>query len=231
MLKSVTEVSKHHLDPLHRWLNEKATIQFVGDNVSKKKSTRDTRSDNQAKLHHMYSMIAIKARVTPPPMIPDFSPVSLDSVPVSNFLPSTEDITVLRTNLVSLVSRILCQYIKLFSSLSHLLPKHIHHTYTNEMSTKSDTVVLDVQHKNETKHDDMLAIMKSQQSYLGDNFSGTVLSGGDQLTVERQRNAKRHIMDSDTAAERFECFEPKIEDWHALQTFLMVGTVHVHGSF
>ena len=77
----------------------------------------------------------------------------------------------------------------------------------------------------------MLAIMKSQQSYLGDNFSGTVLSGGDQLTVERQRNAKRHVMDSDTAAERFECFEPKIEDWHALQTFLMVGTVHVHGSF
>ena len=102
MLKSVTEVSKHHLDPLHKWLNEKATIQFVGDNVSKKKSTRDTRY-NQAKLHHMYSMIAIKARVIPPPMIPNFSPVSLDPVPVSTFLPSTEGITVLRTNLVSLV--------------------------------------------------------------------------------------------------------------------------------
>ena len=95
------------------------------------------------------------------------------------------------------------------------------------MSTKSDTVVLDVQHKNETKHDDMLAIMKSQQLYLGDDFTGTVLSGGDQLTVERQRNAKRHVMDSDTATERLEYFKSKIEDKRLAcsSNILMVSTV------
>lgn len=56
------------------------------------------------------------------------------------------------------------------------------------------------------------------------------MSGGDQPTVERQRNAKRHVMDSDTATERLECFEPKIEDWHALQIFLMVSTCMVLGQ-
>lgn len=70
----------------------------------------------------------------------------------------------------------------------------------------------------------MLAIMKSQQSYLPEDFTETVLSGGDQLTVESQRNAKRHVMDSNTAPVRLECLEPKIEDWHTLQTFLMVCT-------
>ena len=94
------------------------------------------------------------------------------------------------------------------------------------MCTKSDTVVLDVQHKNETKHAEMLAIMQCQQSYLGDDFSGRVLSGGDQLTIERQRGAKHHVMDGDTSKERLECLEPKIEDWHALQTFLIVSTIY-----
>ena len=37
-------------------------------------------------------------------------------------------------------------------------------------------------------------------------------------------------MDSDTATERLECFEPKIEDWHALQIFLMVSTCMVLGQ-
>ena len=76
------------------------------------------------------------------------------------------------------------------------------------------------------KRDDMQAIMQSQQVYLGKNFTGVVLSGGVQLTIERQRNAKRHIMDKDTVTERLECLEPKIEDWHALMTFLLVSTIN-----
>ena len=192
-------------------MDEKAIIQFAGDNVSKRKSVWDIRSDNQAKLHHMYSMIAIKTRVTPLLTMSKVSPVALDSVPVSTFLPSLDDVKALCQNLVILVSCVLCKYLKSFACLSHLVPQHIYHMYTKEMSAMSDTVVLDVQHKNETKHDDMLAIIKSQQSYLEEDFTGTVLSGGDQ-----QRNAKHHVMDSITAPERLECLEPKIEDWHAL---------------
>ena len=52
------------------------------------------------------------------------------------------------------------------------------------MTTKSEVVVLDVLHKNEAKHSDMLQIMKAQQSYLGPEFKSTVFSGGDQLTCE-----------------------------------------------
>ena len=77
---------------------------------------RDVRSDSQAKLHHMYSMIAVKAHI-PPPTVDRFTPIDLEKI---------------------------------------------------------------------------------------------------------QRCVKRHIMDGDTAKERLDYLEPKIEDWHALQTFLMV---------
>ena len=46
---------------------------------------RDPRSDNQANLHHMYSMIAVKARI-PPPTVDHFTPVDLEQVPISTFL-------------------------------------------------------------------------------------------------------------------------------------------------
>ena len=221
VLQLVSEIGERHLIPLQRWLAAGECIQFIGDNVGKKKSVRDIRSDNQAKLHHMYSMIAVRARI-PPPRVDRFTPVDLEKVPILHFLPTSSDIQSLRRNLVILISRILCKYIKPLACISDVVPKHIIHNHTNDMGKKSDTVVLDVLHKNEAKHEDMLDIMKIQQSYLEPHLNVTRLSGGDQLTCERQRCAKRHIMDGDTAKERLDHLEPKIEDWHALQTFLMV---------
>ena len=84
--------------------------------------------------------------------------------------------------------------------------------------------------KNEAKHSDMVDIMKIQQSYLGDDFPETkkVLSGGDQLTCERQYCAQRHLMDRDTPRDRLRLFEPVCEDWHALMSFLMVIIIITH---
>ncbi len=224
VLQVVSEIGDRHLIPLQRWLESGECVQFIGDNVDKRKSVRDIRSDNQAKLHHMYvySMIAVKARI-PPPIVDHFTPVDLEQVPISTFLPSVTDIQKLRRNSVILVSRILLKYIKSFTCMSDVVPAHIIHTHTIDMDEKSETVVLDVLHKNEAKHEDMLDIMRTQQSYLEPHLNARRLSGGDQLTVERQRCAKRHIMDSDTPKQRLDYLEPKIEDWHALQTFLMVS--------
>ena len=62
------------------------------------------------------------------------------------------------------------------------------------MAQKSEAHVLDVLMKNEAKRAAMLDIMKSLQSYLmvGSEFpeSLKVLSGGDQLTCEREMGAQ-----------------------------------------
>ena len=71
-------------------------------------------------------------------------------------------------------------------------------------------------YKNEACHKDMLDIMKHQQSYLGNDYTGKVLSGGDLLTCERQRCAQQHVMDSDTTKEKLELLEPVVEDWQLI---------------
>ena len=165
--------------------------------MEKMKSVRDIRSDHHGKLHHMYSMVAVKARVTPPPFSTPFVRPNLIALPSHTFLPTQSDISKLELHLSILVSRILCDHMPPFLHLSKLIPKHIYHTHSNEMSQPSEAVVIDVLHRNEAKNDDMLIIMKTMQSYMsvGNHKGPILLSGGDQLTCERPRaacNGRRH---------------------------------------
>ena len=48
------------------------------------------------------------------------------------------------------------------------------------------------------------------------------LSGGDYVTVERQRRAKQDKLNSDTQRGRLALVEPCVEDWHCLMNVLMV---------
>ena len=107
----------------------------------------------------------------------------------------------------------------------HSLPTRIDHAYSTEMAKKSEVVVLDVLMKNEVKGGDMLDIMDTMQSYLGKDFPAgkRVLSGGDQVTCERQIGAKRHMMDSNAPNDHLDVFEVQTEDWHALMSFLGVS--------
>ena len=65
----------------------------------------------------------------------------------------------------------------------------------------------------------MLVIMKTMHDYFGEDFpnDNKVLSGGDQLTCERQSCAQKHVMDGDVP---IELVEPVTEDWHTLMCFL-----------
>lgn len=142
-------------------------------------------------------------------------------------MPSKVDIAHIQRNLVILVSRILCKYIKALAPLSNIPPEHILHKYSKQMAQKSEAHVIDVLMKNEAKGADMLDIMESLQSYLkvGAEFpeSLKVLSGGDQLTCERETGAQRHVMDGDTPHDRLQLLEPQCEDWHTLMCFLGVS--------
>ena len=61
----------------------------------------------------------------------------------------------------------------------------------------------------------MLDIMHSLQGYLG-TLRKTVASGCDQLTLEWQAAAKRHMMDGNTSKEGLEFLEPQTENWHCM---------------
>ena len=137
-------------------------------------------------------------------------------------MPLQEDADKIKGNLVTIVSRVLKQYISGLIPLRNSILKHIRHIYTTEMSRKSEVVVLDVFMKNENKHADMIAIMSALQGHLGSNYNEErkVLSGGDLLTFEGEQ---KHMMCGNTLRERLQILEPVVEDWHCLVSLLGVS--------
>ena len=155
VLKLVTGISEQHKQPIDKWVNEGIEFQFVGDNVSKQVGVRDIRSDHRSKLVHMYSLLAVRARVSPPMPTSDFTPPDLSKMDVSNFLPSKADVDVIVSNLRVIVSRVLASHIKVLEPQKQRVVAHIEHVHSTEMKAKSEVVVLDVLHKCETKRTDI----------------------------------------------------------------------------
>lgn len=224
-LNLMDDVGRLHIAPLSQWIANDVTFKFWGDNVDKKVGVRDVRSDHHGSLVHMYSIVAGRSRTPASSLQYTGRVANLSSLDPESFLPTSQDVKTIRSNLVTLVSRILTQYIVAFSPLSKAIPKHIIHKYSSEMALKSDVVVVDVLMKNETKHADMIDIMSQMQDYLGSDYPNErrLLSGGDQLTSERQVGAQRHRMDGDTVREQLRLLEPVIEDWHCLVILLSVS--------
>ena len=173
----------------------------------------------------MYSILAGKSR-TPGSQLSHIGHVSnVSDVTPDMILPTAEDITAVKSNLVVLVSRVLTQYLSGLAPFSKAIAKHITHKYTAEMSKKSEVVVMDVLMKNETVHADMIDIMKTMLGYLGEDYddSRSVVSGGDLLTCERQQGAQKHMMCGNTPKERLEVLKPVTEDWHSVVNLLGVS--------
>ena len=232
-LKVVQQLSELQKLPLLDWLSDGAVVKY---NVDKRRRVRDIRSDHQSKMHNMYSILVTKGLFF---FQQDTNPCDiaiqeaegktsadahstrlkeLRSLPATSFLPSREDLIVVRQSIKVLIARILRKYIVCLTPLSKQVPTHISHEHSESMALKSEVFFVDILMKNEAVHTDMVDIMVYMQDLLGKDVpSGCkVLSGGDQLTCEQQANAQRHRMDGDSIAYHLQLLEPICEDWHAL---------------
>ena len=61
-----------------------------------------------------------------------------------------------------------------------------------------------------------LTSMCTLQEYLGEIYPDDkpVLSGGDQMTCERQVGAQRHVMCGNMVQEALQLLKPVVEGWH-----------------
>lgn len=175
----------------------------------------------------MYSLLMVRTRTADSSLSTSGTTGDLHARLPGSFLPTEEDVQKIKLNLCVLIGRILCTRIKCLNPFLKLLPQHIPHQYYSQMKEVSETHFLDVLLKNEAKSSDMIDIMVSMQTYLGEKFptSMKVLSGGDQLTCERQCCSQRHLMDGDVPKERLQMLEPVCEDWHVLMCFLKVSII------
>ncbi|XP_078356450.1 uncharacterized protein LOC144641297 [Oculina patagonica] len=107
-----------------------------------------------------------------------------------------------------------------------MVPTHIPHPHSKQMSCKSQVVHLGLLDKNENKSEDrMLQILQHcSAEYVPADSESTILHkinlGGDHLTVERAIGAINAVSDSDSPQERLEGLIPKHEDFHCEMIFL-----------
>ena len=193
--------------------------------MDKKIGVRDVRSDHQGSMLHMYSILAGRSRLPRTSLSCSGHVGTLSSISCESLLPRSTDIFAMQSTLITLVSRIITEHIDDLKQFSKVIPKHINHTYSAEMATKSDVVLVDVLLKNEATHKDMIDIMSAMHGYLGSEYpkDHRILSGGDQLTCERQIGAQKHTMDGNTLQEQLRVLEPVTEDWHCMMCLLTVS--------
>ena len=70
-----------------------------------------------------------------------------------------------------LVGRILIKHVPALKWMSRFLPSHIQHEYTDQMSKKSKIHPLPIQFRNETKHEDCVAILNTYEATLIDVYT------------------------------------------------------------
>ena len=224
-LRIMDDVSKLHTVPIQQWISNGVVFKFWGDNLDQQQHIRDPRSNHQNEMLHIFGLVVGKSRIPAPELCFTGQVSQLTDGSSGHFLPKSSDVAAVRNNLVTLVGRILTEYFPSLTRFSKVVAKHISHRYSAQMSKKSDVSVLDVLMKNEAKHKDMLDIMNTLQDYLGENYPDDrpVLSGGDQMTCERQVGAQRHMMCGNSVKERLETLKPVVEDWHCLVAFIAVS--------
>ena len=128
-ISTVTAISKQRTVPIESWIREGVQFKFVGDNVDKKKGVRDIRTDCHGEMKHMFSMIVVRSRVASS-LVESGPRRNLESLLSSTVLPTADDVCKIKKNLVVLVSRILCRYIKCLSSFSSAVLAHIPHAHS-----------------------------------------------------------------------------------------------------
>ena len=142
--------------------------------MDKKIGVRDVRSDHQGSMLHMYSILAGRSRLPRTSLSCSGHVGTLSSISCESLLPRSTDIFAMQSTLITLVSRIITsvttEHIDDLKQFSKVIPKHINHTYSAEMATKSDVVLVDVLLKNEATHKDMIDIMSAMHGYLGSEY-------------------------------------------------------------
>ena len=129
LYKLVGEVNQIHEVPLQQWIENDVMFKFCGDNVDKKRGVRDVRSDNQATILHMYSLLVGRSHIPGISLSRTGQVAKVSPLPSECFLPTQSDVNAAKENLVVLVSRILTCYIfphfqKLFHSTALISTLH-----------------------------------------------------------------------------------------------------------
>ena len=113
--------------------------QIIGDNLDVHINVKHMSTNNKNKSFHLFNMIAIKDEVSGS-HLPNHNQKTLEDVTVADFLPSADDITQLKKDLIPLWSRVMVSQLKEFRAFRSAMVWHIPHEYSIIMQQPSKKV-------------------------------------------------------------------------------------------
>ena len=139
-LKAVKKLGiNHDSDIVSR--KEAATLEpdyiLVGDNVDKNVSPRDMRLDNQVRSMHYFHSYAVLDRVSSNRFAGDGRVADINTLAPSAVLPTVDDCICMRTNYITLASRVIVENLSHFAFLQKCVVQHIPHQFAKESGKKS----------------------------------------------------------------------------------------------
>jgi len=101
------------------------------------------RMDKQSQMLNSFHLYAVKSRVIPPEKAQSLIQPSygeLLCLTLNDILPTPDDKSKLISNYCVLFARVICEHIPFFNKFADCVPAHIDHSYSKEMSQKSEVV-------------------------------------------------------------------------------------------
>lgn len=178
MINLLELLGGHFHDKIVDLVKQGNKFYTVNDNLNCKTTVKNMRVDHRNKQHNWFASIIVFERI-------DFR--HLDNVkPLGdirnfaneNYLLSPEEVKKLNSDFKVLVGRVFLEFFNQpqFATVKKLVPQHILHQYTKEMSSKSEVFPLPIQFKDEKKYSDVVDILAN----LEDTFENIFKEASDQ---------------------------------------------------
>ena len=138
----------------------RVSSDIIGDNFDISKSPSHMSKEKQRKSWHWFMMVGLQKRVINNTLTNQVPVAPITEVENSTFIPSVADCKSLGKNFVFHIAKVLVKYVPFFKKYEPYLPKFLQHPHLQEMSKKSDFVILDLLDKSENKSEDMISILE-----------------------------------------------------------------------
>ncbi|XP_053380076.1 uncharacterized protein LOC123537039 [Mercenaria mercenaria] len=213
------------LEVKNKWITGgNRTYQLVGDNWDKNIIPSYRTSQQETQSLHLFNVIGVIDRIVVEKN-DSTSVKAVESLSAADFIPSVNDLELLRDELTFIVARsVIENNEQMRKTLGNLYPDHLKHCYSDYAGMKTSQCSLGLFDCDEKKTQDVIQLLKLLSEKFvpkeGEEIIEEVFFGGDRLTDERIQLAQKAMSNADSGLERLEGFISKIEDFHRLMNFL-----------
>lgn len=206
---------------------------IVGDNFDISKSPSHMSKEKQRQSWHWFMLVGLQKRVLNNALEHNAPALPITEVDNSSFIPNVTDCQSLEKNFIFHIMKVLVKYLPCFRKYEVCLPKYIEHPHIQDLSKKSDFVILDLLDKNENKSEDMISILEHiHRNYIPHTAEDQPhvikkkVFWGDVLTNERAYSAQLAMLNGATDFEQISGVIHRPEGLHRMMNLCLV-TNHV----